>query len=69
MNFEKLEQEARGGPIEVKGFDRGLFWVVPDPKDLANVEAHTERYNQGFFISYECWNITEAQYNDPSFWN
>jgi hypothetical protein len=69
MNMNKLDQEAKGGPIAVRGFQGLTFWVIPDPKDTENVKAAQDRYNEGYSINFKDWKITEEQYNDPTFWN
>ncbi len=56
-------------PLSVKCFFNGLWWACPDPKDLKLVDEITRNYEEGSWITYDTYYISEGQYRNCNNWN
>ena len=70
MNYQKISANSSpSGAIEVVCYDRGIYWVCPNPLDKKRAAGNLETYNQGFFIAMKTIRISRAVFEDPDMWN
>lgn len=68
IKYEKLKEAAKG-PIKVNAYDRGIFWVVPDPFDKETCDCLYKQYSQGMYISSRSYYVTQEFLDDKKNWN
>jgi len=74
LNYDKLVQNYMKNPLLnskliVKAYYNGFYYVCPNPKDIVTCELLNHQYNEGYYISYQSFPISEEYYNDKTNWN
>lgn len=55
--------------VEVTCYDRGIFWVCPNPIDKKLVQDMEDQYDQGYFVNKISYYVPEFVLKDPTSWN
>ncbi len=70
MNYEKLlEAGSPKNPIDVLCYDRGLYYVCPNPENEKLVSEMERQLDFGLYINKIEFRITRENLRDPAFFN
>ncbi len=69
MNPERLEDLPDGKDVEVRCYDRGLWWVCPNPNDVHRATPAREQYGMGMYIQFKDKRIAQSDFDDCVNWN
>jgi hypothetical protein len=70
LNWGKVQAlpAAKYG-VTVTGYDRGIFWVSPNPQDKRRASEAESQYAQGMYISKQTKTISQEEFDNPENWN
>ena len=63
-----ISSSARGA-IECPCYDRGLFWVCPNPKNPDKYEPARQQYDAGMYMRREVYYIPREVFENRKNWN
>ena len=72
MRYENVKDSLsseRGHTVEVKVYDRGIYFVIPNPENADAVKACDDAYNQGMFIARQTKFCANEAFANPANWH
>lgn len=69
LNPDKVRETDPICDVRVTCYDRGLWWVCPNPFDKYRTEPAEEQYNRGMYVKKSFFCVSKAFFNEVDNWN
>ena len=71
LNYERLKETSKShpGPVKVRCFNRGIWYVCPDPRDHGTVADIQKQYDHGMYISHQDFMVSKDYLENKKNWN